>query len=104
MRNANLDFKALNRLALQKLPAVLARFLPGGIMRGPEYIARNPTRTDRALGSFKINLHTGRWADFATGDGGGDIISLVAYVGNTGQMEAAIHLAEQLGIGARIES
>lgn len=97
MRTANLDFKALNRLALQKLPAVLARFLPGGITRGPEYIARNPTRADRALGSFKVNLHTGRWADFATGDGGGDIISLVAYVGNTGQLEAARLVQEMIG-------
>ncbi len=97
MRSANLDFKALNRLALQKMPAVLGRFLPGGITRGQEYIARNPTRADRALGSFKVNIHTGRWADFATGDGGGDIISLVAYVGNTGQMEAARLVQEMIG-------
>lgn len=97
MRTASLDFKLLNQLALQKLPAVLARFLPGGITRGPEYIARNPTRSDRALGSFKVNLHTGRWADFATGDGGGDIISLVAYISNTGQLEAAKLVQEMIG-------
>jgi hypothetical protein len=99
-----IDFPALNRLALQNLPAVFGRFLPGGITRGHEYIARNPTRTDRALGSFKVNLHSGRWADFATGDGGGDIISLVAYVKNTGQLEAAIYLTEQLGMSGRVES
>ena len=43
-------------------------------------MARNPTRPDRRPGSFKINLTTGRWADFATGDRGGDPVSLAAYL------------------------
>ena len=30
-----------------------------------EYVALNPTRADKRAGSFKINLQTGRWADFA---------------------------------------
>ena len=47
-------------------------------MEGHEYVARNPTRADRRPGSFKINLRTGRWADFATGDKGGDPVSLAA--------------------------
>lgn len=96
MQSNSVDFKALNRLALQNLAAVFACFLPGGITRGHEYIARNPTRADRTLGSFKVNLHTGRWADFATGDAGGDIISLVAYAKNTGQLEAARLVQEVL--------
>ena len=42
--------------------------------------AFNPRRADRHLGSFQINVRTGKWADFATGDRGGDLISLgVAY-------------------------
>ena len=48
--------------------------VPHGRRLGSEWIARNPTRADRHLGSFKINLRTGRWADFATGDAGGDLI------------------------------
>ena len=40
----------------------------------------NPTRPDRRAGSFKVNLRTGRWADFATGDKGGDAVSLAAYL------------------------
>lgn len=99
MQSANLDFVALNRWAVEGLPAILNRFLPGGVMRGQEYIARNPTRADRRLGSFKVNMHTGRWADFATGDAGGDIISLIAYVKRIGQADAARLVQEMVGGG-----
>ena len=99
MKGASIDFAALNRRAVQQLPAILMRFLPGGLVRGQEYIARNPTRADRTLGSFKINMHTGRWADFATGDAGGDIVSLVAYVNRVGQLDAAQLVLEAIGGG-----
>jgi len=44
-------------------------------------------------------MRTGRWSDFATGDKGGDVISLAAYLSGTGQVEAACALAEMLGVG-----
>jgi hypothetical protein len=56
-------------------------------------------RDDRHLGSFKINLTTGQWADFATGDRGGDIIGLAAYLRGIRQIEAARQLADLLGVG-----
>jgi hypothetical protein len=62
------------------LPRLLERWLPGGRIEGAEYVARNPKRHDQRPGSFKVNLATGRWADFATGDKGGDPISLAAYL------------------------
>ena len=37
-------------------------------------------RSDRRPGSFSVNTRTGRWADFATGDRGGDVVSLAAYL------------------------
>lgn len=89
MRANSIDFQAVNQQAARQLPMLLHRFLPGGVVRGHEYIVRNPTRTDRTPGSFKINLHTGRWSDFATSDSGGDVISLVAYVNRIGQLDAA---------------
>ena len=70
------DFAAINAAALAVLPAILRQWLPNGHTIGHEYTARNPTRNDRHAGSFKINVRTGRWADFATGDAGGDPISL----------------------------
>ena len=71
----HLDFDAINRSALTVLPSLLARWAPGGTVHGSEYVARNPTRADLRPGSFKVNLRSGKWADFATGDKGGDTIS-----------------------------
>jgi len=97
-RRLRLDFDCINRCALAALPTLLERWLPGGRREGWEYIALNPTRRDRHLGSFRINLQTGRWADFATGDSGGDVVSLAAYLSRLKQSEAAEKLARMLGV------
>ena len=80
---APVDFARLHRAALGRLPEILARWLPGGRIEGREYVVRNPKRLDQRPGSFKVNLDTGRWGDFATGDKGGDPISLAAYLAST---------------------
>jgi hypothetical protein len=101
---ASIDFGAINREALGCLSAVLRRLLPNGRREGNEYLALNPRRGDRHLGSFRINLSNGRWADFALADKsarGGDPISLVAYVLNIRQSEAARGLMRMLGMEAR---
>mgnify|MGYP000514697601 CR=1 FL=1 len=76
---------------------ILRRLLPTGKIAGSEYIALNPTRNDKNLGSFRINTTTGKWADFATGDKGGDIISLYAYIKNVNQLTAAKELLRFVG-------
>jgi len=96
-----IPFETVNRAALAALPAVLTRLVPGGKILGHEYVALNPTRNDRRPGSFKVNLRTGRWGDFATGDRGGDPVSLVAYLENASQAEAARRLARMLGLDTR---
>lgn len=93
-----IDFARINSAALPMLPAMLARWLPGGRREGCEYIARNPMRADRRPGSFSVNMRTGKWADFATGDRGGDVISLAAYLSGKSQAEAARALADMLGM------
>ncbi len=93
-----LNFLAINRAALASLPALLRRWLPDGRLVGREYTARNPRRADRRPGSFRINVNSGRWSDFATGDAGGDVVSLAAYLSGTGQAEAARALADMLGV------
>ena len=45
-----------------------------------------------------MNLSTGKWSDFATGDAGGDPVSLAAFLAGVGQAEAARRLSEMLGI------
>ena len=96
-----INFATINRAALAALPAILNRLVPGGKILGREYVARNPTRADRRPGSFKVNMRTGRWADFATGDKGGDPVSFCAYVEGVSQGEAARLLAKMLGLDTR---
>lgn len=92
------NFKELAARALANVQTVLAHFLPGGKEEGQEYVVKNPTRTDAQSGSFKVNTATGLWSDFATGDSGNDMISLVAYLQRSTQGEAAKALAQLLGI------
>ena len=94
-----IDFAAVNGAALANLPSLLARWLPDGRRDGREYIARNPCRADRKFGSFSVNLHSGKWADFAVDARGGDPVSLLAYLEGCLQSEAARRLAEDLALG-----
>lgn len=66
-----------------------------GYDRGKEFVARNPTRDDSTPGSFSINIETGVWKDFATGEGGNDCVSLWRYIRGCGTMSAAAHELEQ---------
>jgi hypothetical protein len=104
VRRRFIDFDRINADALVCLEAVCRRLLPDGRREGNEYVALNPRHGDRHLGSFRINLANGRWADFALADKsarGGDPISLVAYVLNIKQSEAARGLMRVLGMESR---
>ena len=87
--------------ALAAAESVLKHWLPNGKRQGHEYQALNPTRNDSSPGSFNINTSTGKWADFATDDKGGDLISLVAYLESCGQGEALDKLADFLSLPSK---
>ena len=55
-------------------------WLPNGKQEGSEWVAVNPTRGDNKTGSFKVNLDSGRWADWADDAAGNDVVSLYAYI------------------------
>ena len=95
-KRERVDFAAVNARALCNLPALLERWLPGCQFQGAEYVVRNPLRDDRRLGSFKVNSRSGKWADFATGERGGDPIALAAYLFDLKPLEAARRLQEIL--------
>jgi uncharacterized protein (DUF927 family) len=80
------------------MDAVLGHYLPDGKREGAEWVALNPTRSDQRTGSFSVNLRTGAWSDFATGDKGGDLVALVAYLNGIAQADACRTLAEFLRI------
>ena len=96
------DFEALGAVALPYLPMLVKRWLPDGRREGHEWVARNPTRADRRPGSFKVNLRSGRWADFANDQKGGDAISLAAHLYGLSQLEAARKLAGMLNVDAEV--
>ena len=93
-----IEFARINQVALSNAEAVVRGLLPGGRREGREWVALNPRRADAKLGSFKVNLGSGIWKDFASGDGGADLVSLGAFVAAIGQSEAALRLADALGI------
>ncbi|MET0156037.1 MAG: hypothetical protein ABW189_08060 [Rickettsiales bacterium] len=100
-RKKYLPFPELRNASLAAAPAVLRQWLPDGKAEGREYKAKNPRRADNRPGSFSVNMHTGKWADFATGDKGGDLISLAAYLFALSYHEAAESVAAMLGMEAR---
>lgn len=93
------DFDAVNNAALAHLPDVLARLLPGGRKVGAEWHAGS--LRGEPGDSLKVRLtgeRAGRWCDFATGDRGGDPVSLAAAIHRLSQREAADRLAAMLGL------
>ena len=99
MREQQIDFARI--AAAIDVASAVQGWLPDGKRVGGEWVARNPTRADRKPGSFSINLTTGAWADFASGDAGGDVISLFAYLFHGGDnVAAARELAGQYRIDA----
>src|SRR5579863_6376281 len=93
-----IDFDGINAAALRGGRSLAQDLIPGGKFRSLEYIVKNPCRNDNQAGSFSINYRTGVWKDFATDDGGADLISLVAYIRQCNQGEAARELSERLGV------
>lgn len=94
----SVNFALINSLCFDRWPTLLASWLPDGRLQGQEWVALNPTRNDTRAGSFKVNVETGKWADFATDDSGGDPVSLYAYLNGLSQVQAAKALQSELGI------
>jgi len=94
-----INFNRINQEALPCLRDLVAE-LAGESPRqdGRELLIRNPRREDSSPGSFSINVDSGKWKDFASGDGGSDPVSLVAFIRNENQQAAALWLAKYLGL------
>ena len=93
-----IDFPALNRVLLAEVRDLLRQWLPGGRFRAGEYECGNLSGgPGHSLG---VNLTTGRWNDRATGDHGGDLISLYAAIHGIRQIEAARELTGRAGEAA----
>lgn len=77
------------RILFNNAEYVLDQWLSGGELHGDEYDVCNPTRDDKSPGSFRINIKSGNWAEFAETDDckdikheGGDLVGLFQYLQN----------------------
>ena len=86
----------VDEAALKIFPALAKRWLPEGELRGHHWVARNPTRDDLTAGSFKIDLRTGSWRDWATGERGRGAVSLAAYIAGMSAANATAAVANML--------
>ena len=95
--NPRIDFQAINDHARSCLESLVREWFPQGHKEGNEFkigsLSGDPGR------SLSINLRTGVWTDFASGDNGSDPVSLLAAMRNIGQADAARELAGRLGTG-----
>jgi len=96
--NDKIDFKLIAKTALGQAESLVWDLLPEGKREGAEWVAINPTRIDNTAGSFRVNLNTGKWSDFATGERGRDLVSLYAYLNHVSQLQAAKAVAELIGM------
>lgn len=95
-RSSTIDFQAVNQAALSQIVELLRTWFPNGRRAGNQFVVGN-LRGDPGT-SLKVALQEGFWKDFATGEGGGDPVSLYAARYNLGQREAARSLANELGL------
>lgn len=90
-----IDFEGLARAALSQATSLLPNWFPAGRFLGHEFVVGDLSGT--AGESLSINVRTGQWADFATDDRGGDLVSLFAAIHRKGQGDAARQLSGILG-------
>ena len=90
-----IDFGDLAAALLQRADTLVPQWLPDGKHRGAEYVCGG--LGGGAGESFSVNLTTGRWAEFAGDDRGGDLISLYAAIEGLNNGQAARRLMRDLG-------
>jgi hypothetical protein len=99
MTTTKLDFSALAQRLLISAETLVPQWLAGGRRRGHEWVCG-----DLAGGegdSCSVNLLSGRWADFATSERGGDLISLYAAIHELSMAEAYRELDDAPAAPAR---
>jgi hypothetical protein len=81
-----LDFNALAQRLLLGSETLVPQWLPSGRRRGHEWVCGDLSGGEGT--SLSVNLLSGRWADFATSDRGGDLIDLYAAIHELTMAEA----------------
>jgi putative DNA primase/helicase len=90
MNRSGFDFNSLKNELLSRSESLLRSWFPSGKLVGREFCVGS--LNGEAGNSLKINTRTGQWSDFATGEAGGDLISLYAAIHGITQSDAAREL------------
>jgi hypothetical protein len=89
-------FQEVNDLLRRSSEALCRELLPGGRKNGMEWVAGD---LSGARGrSLSVNLKEGVWKDFGSGEGGADLINLIAATQHIGQGEALRWAEDWLGL------
>ena len=91
---AMVNFEELKQQYKQYPIETLKKLVGNGKIEGGDYVALNPRRSDKKSGSFRIDIASGKFHDFATGDSGSSIIDLTAFVYDCDLLTAAQKLQQ----------
>lgn len=91
-----INFSALAEALLRDVDQLLPRWLPGGAFHKPEYVCGSLSGGEGK--SCSVNVVTGLWSDFSTGEGGRDLLSLYAAIHDLSQAKAAVQVAHEEGL------
>lgn len=73
----------IKQIAGQRADEIVGRLLPGAVLKGGKWLARNPNRNDKRAGSFVIHASrsakAGGFCDYASGDTG-SALDLIPYL------------------------
>ena len=100
MSYIEIDFPVLASDLLNQAYTLIPSWLPAGKSAGVEW--KCGSIEGEAGTSLSINMKTGKWADFSTGDKGGDLISLYAAMKHIKNIDAAKILINE-GFSGRVE-
>lgn len=93
-----INFRALADALLEQAERLVPDWLQGGRRQGHEWVCG-----DLGGGSgtkLQRELTDGKWADFANGEQGGDLLSLYAAIHDLSNAKAAVQVARELGLKA----
>lgn len=91
-----INFAALADALLARAGTLVPEWLPGGVQRGHEYVCGSVQ--GGAGTSCAVNLVKGKWADFASGEQGKDLVSLYAACYDLSMGKAALQVAREEGL------
>lgn len=92
-----INFTELARALLDQAETLVPMWLPGGHRKGAKEYACGSLQGGEGT-SCSVNMVTGAWADFATGEQGGDLTSLFGAIHGVSMGKAALLVARETGL------